>query len=125
MKLEVSCLALALSTPAFADGAFDMALFLATGGPFIIIPIIAYGLTLSKKASPRLIAALLCVFGAVVGYWFGIQIAEYRIAASANSHGKIGFYAIFAVACSAGLSWAPSLIISELYPSFANDPYEK
>lgn len=117
----VLALGLLLSTPAMADGAFDIFLILVTGGPLAALPIAAYGIYCSRRVRPGLpliLSVFLAVVGAGLGYWLGFEIAEYRVAQSQYRYGGlVGFYAPMAILFSAGLTCLPSAILSYLWPS--------
>jgi hypothetical protein len=110
---------LLLATPALADGAVDMLLIVSTGGPLAILATIWWGLKRSADASPgwpRDTAAILAIVGAILGYWLGICIGNYRMAHAPHA-GVVAFWGPLAVFFSALFARIPSLILGDLYPA--------
>ena len=109
---------LILAAPAMADGARDMLLLVATGGPLAALATSAWGLHRSKNVAlgwPRGLAAILSVTGAVAGYWLGICVGDYRMSSTPNA-GVVAFWGPLALFFSALFARLPCSVLSDYYP---------
>jgi protein-S-isoprenylcysteine O-methyltransferase Ste14 len=119
MRRVVPILVLLLAAPALADGAMDMFLIVITGGPLAALATSAWGLHRTRDVAPGwpcCLAALLSVVGAILGYWLGICIGDYRLS-HATYGGAVAFWGPLAVFFSALFARLPSLILGGHYPA--------
>ena len=107
-----------ITSPALADGAFDIILILFTGYYFISLAFAAWGIIYSFAVRPglaRIMSIILSVVGAPLGYWIGWELAEYRMA-HITLGGAVGWYAPIAIFWSATLGRLPSYVAARYWP---------